>query len=135
MADNNVNLPPLTPAQPGDSTAEASKPMEGMPSDIAGVTSSKDYMIGAGMVLAMALVFLFIRQAYANYLVGSQRRSPNQGNAAGWSLFGTLLFPGIGAGIAYVKGMSVMLSVPFLVPVMLATIVCLVMTVILSVKK
>jgi hypothetical protein len=49
-------------------------------------TSSRDLMIGGGILLVLFVAFFFAKNAYANTLVG-KRIPPNQANAAGWWLF------------------------------------------------
>ena len=49
-------------------------------------TSSRDLLIGGGVLLVLFIAFFFARGAYANSLVG-RRIPPNKANAAGWWLF------------------------------------------------
>ena len=49
-------------------------------------TSSRDLLIGGGVLLVLFIAFFFARGAYANHLVG-RRIPPNKANAAGWWLF------------------------------------------------
>lgn len=49
-------------------------------------TSSRDMLIGGGVLLVLFVAFFFARGAYANSLVG-RRIPPNKANAAGWWLF------------------------------------------------
>ena len=49
-------------------------------------TSSRDLLIGGGILLVLFIAFFFARGAYANHLVG-RRVPPNKANAAGWWLF------------------------------------------------
>lgn len=136
MADQTGILPPLqgsvTPAsQPGSGSANI------IVEELMGTgiqPTGKDYAIAGGIVLIVAIIWFLVRNAYANWLIGSQRKSPNQGNAAAWCLFGTLLFPTLGAALGFVNS-SRYLSLPYLIPIGLATLVCLVLTLIISLKK
>lgn len=49
-------------------------------------TSSRDLLIGGGILLVLFTAFFFAKNAYANTLVG-KRIPPNKANAAGWWLF------------------------------------------------
>lgn len=49
-------------------------------------TSSRDLLIGGGILLVLFIAFFFAKSAYANTLVG-KRVPPNKANAAGWWLF------------------------------------------------
>jgi hypothetical protein len=49
-------------------------------------TSSRDTLIGGGILLVLFLAFFFAKNAYANTLVG-KRVPPGKANAAGWWLF------------------------------------------------
>ena len=49
-------------------------------------TSSRDLLIGGGILLVLLIAFFFAKNAYANTLV-AKRVPPNKANAAGWWLF------------------------------------------------
>ncbi|MCD2511877.1 hypothetical protein [Comamonas endophytica] len=49
-------------------------------------TSSRDLLVGGGVLLVLLVAFFFAKNAYANALV-SRRVSPNRANAAAWWLF------------------------------------------------
>lgn len=49
-------------------------------------TSSRDLLIGGGILLVLFVAFFFAKNAYANTLVG-KRVPPNKANAAGWWMF------------------------------------------------
>jgi len=49
-------------------------------------TSSRDTLIGGGILLVLFIAFFFAKNAYANMLVG-KRVQPGKANAAGWWLF------------------------------------------------
>jgi hypothetical protein len=138
MADtNNLNLPPIVEGKQSGSVADNStplgteQPIDPMPAE----AGTKTYLVGGAIVLVLAIVLVFLKQGYANHLIGTKRRSPNQGNAAAWALFGTLFFPAIAAGLGYVKGADSLMTLPFMLPIGLGMVVCLVLTVMLSSKK
>lgn len=136
MADQTDILPPLQ-----DSATPASQPGSGNtsitieePKDTEMQPMGKDYAIAGGIVLIAAIIWFIVKNAYANWLISSQKKSPNQSNAAGWSLFGTLVFPTIGAALGFVDSTR-FLSMLYLLPIGLATVVCLVLTLVISSKK
>jgi len=49
-------------------------------------TSSRDLLIGGGILLILFVAFFFAKNAYANTLVG-KRVPPSKANAAGWWMF------------------------------------------------
>lgn len=49
-------------------------------------TSSRDLLIGGGILLVLLIAFFFARGSYANMLV-RKRVPPGKANAAGWWLF------------------------------------------------
>lgn len=54
--------------------------------DAAVDTSSRDTLIGGGILLVLFIAFFFAKNAYANMLVG-KRVPPGKANASGWWLF------------------------------------------------
>ncbi len=95
--------------------------------------TSKDYLIGAISILGFAAVFLLIRNAYVNYLVGSLKRSPNSAGFAGWALFGGLLF-GSAIGCAALVSTSYMV-LPLIATLSAISVSCLVICAMTSRKK
>lgn len=70
-------------ADAGTQTSSATVDNLGLP----GVdTSSRDLLIGGGVLLALLVAFFFAKNAYANALV-AKRVPPNRANAAAWWLF------------------------------------------------
>lgn len=133
---NNLNLPPIAdnknnPVDPAAASPQATETLATPPLPEA---NQKTYVIGAGIVVVLALVLLFFKRGYANYLI-TRKRSPNQSDTASWALFGALLFPVLAIGLGYVKGIDTLMTLPFLVPLVLAMLVCMVLTVMLSRKK
>ena len=49
-------------------------------------TSSRDLLIGGGILVVLLVAFFFVRGSYANMLV-RKRVPPGKANAAGWWLF------------------------------------------------
>jgi membrane protease YdiL (CAAX protease family) len=133
---SNLNLPPIADGKTNASDPAGSAPLatETLAPAPLPEANQKTYMVGAGIVIVLALVLLFFKRGYANYLI-SKKRSPNQSDTASWALFGTLLFPVLAIGLGYVKGIDTLMSLPFLLPLVLAMLVCLVLTVLLSRKK
>lgn len=138
---SKLNLPPIADSKTNAVDPAASAPLasETLTSETLAPAplpeaNQKTYMIGTGLVIVLALVLLFFKRGYANYLI-TKKRSPNQSDTVSWALFGTLLFPVLAVGLGYVKGIDTLLSVPFLLPLILAMLVCLVLTVLLSRKK
>lgn len=78
---------PAAPATPGTAGA-TSETLESLPvASAADVdTSSRDALIGGGVLLVLFIAFFFAKNAYANMLVG-KRVQPGKANAAGWWLF------------------------------------------------
>ena len=90
-------------------------------------------LIGGGVLIALAIVFFFIRNAYVNYLVGSQKRSPNNAGLAGWALFGGLLFASAIACVAMVN--TTYLVVAVIVPLAGVSVLSFVLAFVVASKK
>lgn len=137
MTEKATTLPPIQelPTLPPQSTNGAGTTTSDLPPEPppTSVTTKEIALLGGGILIA-AILWFVVKNAYANWLVGSQRRSPNQGNTAGWFLFGTLFFPTIGAGLSFADS-SRFLSLTYILPIALATVVCLILTIVISVKK
>lgn len=127
-----ADLPPLKDASSEGKFPTAEMPVPGLDVDMA-PASSKEFMIGGGGLLVLALVFFFIRNAYVNYLVGSLKRSPNNAGLAGWALFGCLLF-GAAIGCAALISKSY-LTLVVIAPLGVLSLICLVLCIIVSSKK
>lgn len=74
---------PATPATPATGTSET---VESLPVTTDVDTSSRDALIGGGVLLVLFIAFFFAKNAYANTLV-AKRIQPGKANAAGWWLF------------------------------------------------
>jgi hypothetical protein len=136
MADpNKLDLPPIADnkAAPTDAAAAPQSTETLAPAPLP-EANQKTYMVGAGIVIVLAIVLLFFKRGYANYLI-AKKRSPNQSDTASWALFGALLFPVLGIGLGYVKGIDTLMSLPFLIPLILAMLICMALTVVTSRKK
>jgi hypothetical protein len=70
-------------------------------------TSSRDLIIGGGILLVLFVAFFFAKNAYANTLVG-KRVPPNKANVAGWLLFVFLSNLSIGVVLAAVNASKFM---------------------------
>lgn len=125
-------LPPLenTKADPQPTTSE-------MPAtiniDLGLGPSSKDVMIGGGLLLVLAVIFFFIRNAFVNYLVGSLKRSPNNAGLAGWGLFGGLLFGAAIGSIALIS--KSFLTVMYIAPLAVLSLICFILCFVVASKK
>lgn len=87
--------------------------------------SSRDFLVGGGVLLVLTVAFFFAKNAYANMLVG-KRVEPRSANAAGWWLFVFLLLISVGVVLAAVSR-SVLMA-PFIVgPLGLGALVALVL--------
>ncbi len=95
--------------------------------------SSKDVMIGAGLLLVLAIIFFFIRSAFVNYLVGSLKRSPNNAGLAGWMLLCGLLFGSAIGSIALIS--KSFLTVMYVAPLAAFSLICFVLCLVVAAKK
>jgi hypothetical protein len=74
-----------TPATPATGTGTP-ETVESLPVTTDVDTSSRDALIGGGVLLVLFIAFFFAKNAYANTLV-AKRIQPGKANAAGWWLF------------------------------------------------
>lgn len=74
---------PAAAATPATETPET---VESLPVTTDVDTSSRDALIGGGVLLVLFIAFFFAKNAYANTLV-AKRIQPGKANAAGWWLF------------------------------------------------
>ena len=126
-----ADLPPITTQNPQTPTSEIPIP-NGLEEMTTG-PSSKEMMIGTGALVVLALVFVFIRNGYANYLVASAKRSPNNAGLAGWFLFGFLLFAAAIGCLALVS--KSLLTLVAVIPLAGISLVCLIFCIVISSKK
>jgi len=75
-----------TPATPATSATGTPETVESLPVTTDVDTSSRDALIGGGVLLVLFIAFFFAKNAYANTLV-AKRIQPGKANAAGWWLF------------------------------------------------
>lgn len=89
-SDAVVTEPKAKPASPsGAGALSASEGVAIQPTtDIVPIseTSSRDMLVGGGILLVLLIAFFFAKNAYANALV-AKRFEPSRANAAGWALF------------------------------------------------
>jgi len=111
---------PATPAATTDTTTEM--PVLAGAAD----TSSRDLLVGGGILLVLFIAFFFARGAYANALV-VKRVPPNKANAAGWWLFVFLASISTGVVLAAVNAAKFM--APLIIgPILAVALLALVLT-------
>jgi hypothetical protein len=133
MADQSITLPPLQDyTAPADQQGGANTEIEiNIPLN---QPTGKEYAIAGGIVLVAAIIWFIVKNAYANWLIREQKKSPSQGNAAGWSLFGALTFATLGAALGFVDSTR-FFSLPYLIPVGLATLACMALALVIAIKR
>lgn len=105
-----------TPAAAAGSTGAADSTVSELPVMAGSAdTSSRDLLVGGGILLVLFIAFFFAKNAYANTLV-VKRVSPNKANAAGWWLFVFLASLSTGVVLAAVN------SAKFLAPLIIGPI-------------
>ena len=88
-------------------------------------TSSRDLVVGGGVLLALLVAFFFAKNAYANTLV-TKRVSPNAANAAGWWMF--ILLGALATGTVLVAVNSAKFLSPLILgPVAAVAVIALVL--------
>lgn len=112
---------PATPATTADTTTTEMPVLAG-----AADTSSRDLLVGGGILLVLFIAFFFARGAYANALV-VKRVPPNKANAAGWWLFVFLASISTGVVLAAVNAAKFM--APLIIgPILAVALLALVLT-------
>ena len=106
------------PADPAATGAANTTDTVGQVPVLAGAadTSSRDLLVGGGILLVLFIAFFFAKNAYANTLV-VKRVPPNKANAAGWWLFIFLASLSTGVVLAAVN------SAKFLAPLIIGPII------------
>lgn len=95
-------------------------------------TSSRDLLIGGGVLLVLFIAFFFAKNGYANSLV-AKRVQPNRANTAAWWLFVMLCSLSTGVVLAAVSASRFM--TPFIVgPLAAVGLVSFVLMVLMSRK-
>lgn len=92
-SDFNIRPPAATPNPAASSIPSAGRTAQASPlppGDAYGGLSSNDTVIGVAIVLALALLFFFVRGGLRSHLI-AMRASPSAAGNAGWSLFAFLL--------------------------------------------
>jgi len=133
MEDKNVSV--LPPVQSGQDNSELGS-LQKISDDIEALTgpSTKEVLMGVGLLVILSVVFFFIRNAFVGYLVGpGMKRSPNNASMAGWGLFGGLFFASAILCVALFG--KIFLTMFVVVPLSIAMILCFVLAVVMSAKK
>jgi len=93
QAKDNAGFTLPAPVEGQQAPAAAATPATGTPETVESLpvttdvdTSSRDALIGGGVLLVLFIAFFFAKNAYANTLV-AKRIQPGKANAAGWWLF------------------------------------------------
>lgn len=133
MDEKNASvLPPVNSAQ--DKSLMGST--QDIPNDIEALAgpSTKDVIMGFGLLVILSIVFFFVRNAFVGYLVGpGMKRSPNNASMAGWGLFGGLFFASVIVSVAIFG--KVFLTMFVVVPLTIVMILCFVLAALMSAKK
>ena len=96
--------------------------------------STKDVIMGVGLLVVMSIVFMFVRNAFVAYLVGpGMKRSPNNAATAGWGLFGGMFFASVITCVAIFG--KIFLTMFVVVPLSIVMILCFVLAGVMSAKK
>lgn len=132
MADQKNVLPPLSSSPSVPAPTNVEQPIQ-IQLDLGTGPTTKDMLIGGGVLLALAIVFFFIRNAYVSYLVGSKKRSPNNAGLAGWGLFGGLLFASAIGAVALIS--KSYLQALVIGPLATLSLMCFVLAMVIGSKK
>jgi hypothetical protein len=132
MADQKIVLPPLSSSPSVPAPTNVEQPIQ-IQLDLGTGPTTKDMLIGGGVLLALAIVFFFIRNAYVSYLVGSKKRSPNNAGLAGWGLFGGLLFASAIGAVALIS--KSYLQALVIGPLATLSLMCFVLAMVIGSKK
>jgi len=103
---------------PGEAQAPAAEAAAGVPVPVTldlgrTDTSSRDLLIGGGILAVLLVAFFFVRGSYANMLV-RKRVPPGKANAAGWWLF--IFLSSLSTGVI----LAVVNPIKFLAPLTIA---------------
>ena len=133
--DNNTTvLPPITDGENTATVIPDSINIDIPGSDMVTAPTGKEIMIGLGILLVLAVLFFFIRNAFVNFLVGpNMKRSPNNAGLAGWGLFGGLFFGSASGCIAIIS--TELLTLALTVPLSLLSIICFGLALFVAMKK
>ncbi|MET0321785.1 MAG: hypothetical protein ABW069_13800 [Duganella sp.] len=107
-------------ADPASSASSATTGAVGDAPVLAGAadTSSRDLLVGGGILLVLFIAFFFAKNAYANTLV-VKRVPPNKANAAGWWLFIFL------AGVSTAVVLAAVNAAKFMAPLIIGPLAAL----------
>jgi hypothetical protein len=125
--NTGFTLPPPADGAAAAPAAQASVPTEAtMLSPTGADTSSRDLLIGGGILLVLFIAFFFAKNAYANTLV-VKRVPPNKANAAGWWLF--IFLATLAAGVVLAAVNAAKFMAPLIIgPIALVSLVALVLS-------
>ena len=123
--DSALPAPAAAPEQPASVQPAATQPANGTSQQGAGIpgdwdiavaeqTNGRDALIGAVVLLVLAIVFFIVKNAYANWRV-RERVAPSRANASGWFLFLGLMAVATIAVLGFVNS-SRFLAPLYLVP-------------------
>ena len=127
MADSNKPTsdftlpPPGAPASQADTGQGTNVELPKPPDE----PTSRDFLVGGGVLLVLMLAYFFAKNAYANMLVGN-RIEPRSANAAGWWLFIFLTLVSAAAVLAAVNR-AVLENLFIIVPLALGALVALIL--------
>lgn len=125
-ADQNNNAANAATAAAPATTADGATVGEVPALAGAADTSSRDLLIGGGILLVLFIAFFFAKNAYANTLV-AKRVSPNKANAAGWWLF--IFLAGLSTGVVLAAVNSAKFMAPLIIgPIAALSLLALVLT-------
>lgn len=133
MEEKNASV--LPPVKSGQDVSQLGSLQEN-PGDIESLAgpSTKEVLMGVGLLLILSVAFIFVRNAFVGYLVGPVlKRSPNNAAMAGWGLFGGLFFASVIVCLALFG--KIFLTLFVIVPLSITMILCLVLAVVMSIKK
>ncbi|MGB5158065.1 MAG: hypothetical protein WBN77_11610 [Desulfobacterales bacterium] len=134
MANENVPaLPPITSSPETTQQGGSQIQIPSGPDFVVGPTT-KDIMIGGGVLLVLTIVFFFVRISFVNYLTGSSmKRSPNIAGMAGWGLFGGLFFGGTLGCAALVS--KTYMTMPLIIALSVLSLICFAIALVVASKK
>ncbi len=87
---NQLGAPQPAPGQPHPATSGSTQQAMPLVDSSTDGLSSNNTIIGVAVVLALALLFFFLRGGLRSHLI-AHRASPSAAGSAGWSLFAFLL--------------------------------------------
>ncbi len=134
MADQNTKLPDLDkiPKELANPDTGTGAPFINIP--VGGGINTKEMVMAFGAVLVAVIIFFIIKNYVSKMLVANHKKSPRAADMAGWSLFCILLFATLAAVLGILDSTK-FLSLPYLIPIGLATLSALIMFIVALVSK